>query len=230
MTGEEILQEIRAIFEEKWTTREGRIVPDTEDISLGNEGVQLDATVLYADMADSTVLVDSYKHSFAAEIYKAYLIGSCRVIRERGGEITAFDGDRVMAVFVGTSKNTSAARSALQINAIVRDINSLLKESYPNTAYKLRHSVGIDTSSLLIARTGIRNANDLVWVGRAANYAAKLSALGDVNYPTHITEEVYKKLSDQAKFGGDPRKNMWEKRTWMDKGVTVYRSNWWWDI
>ena len=33
--------------------------------------------------------------------------------------------------------------------------------------------LGIDTSKLFVARTGIRKSNDLVWVGRAANYAAK---------------------------------------------------------
>ncbi len=230
MTKDEILSEIRSIFVDKWTTREGRVIPDTGDIGLGNEGVELEATVMYADMADSTMLVDKYNPKFAAEIYKSYLIGSCRLIKNRGGEITAFDGDRVMAVFIGGSKNTSAAKCALQLNKLVQEINILVQSSYPKTVYRLRHSVGIDTSSLLIARTGIRNSNDLVWVGRAANYAAKLSALGDKDFPTFITEDVYTKLAEEAKYGGQPRRNMWEKRIWTAKGLTVYRSNWWWNL
>ena len=55
MTKDEILSEIRSIFVDKWTTREGRVIPDTGDIGLCNEGVELEATVMYADMADSTM-------------------------------------------------------------------------------------------------------------------------------------------------------------------------------
>jgi class 3 adenylate cyclase len=230
MTKEQVLAEIRSIFQDKWTIRDGKVVPDTDDIALGNQAVKLDATVLYADMADSTGLVDHYKHEFAAEIYKAYLIGACRVISDLDGTITAFDGDRVMAVFIGDRKNTNAAKCALTLNALVNEVNSLLKSSYPNTAFKLRHTVGVDTSDILVVRTGIRNANDLVWVGRAANYAAKLSAIGEEGYPTYITEGVYTRLSDEAKYGGQPRTNMWEKRTWAAKGIVVYRSSWSWDL
>jgi len=226
----DVLTEIRSIFKARWTTRDGRVVPEADDVSLGNDAVKLEGTVLYADMADSTGLVNGYKDWFAAEVYKAYLIGACRVIRDRGGEITAFDGDRVMAVFLGNTKNTSAVKAALHINFVVDKINSLLKEEYPNTSYLLRQLVGIDTSSLFVARTGIRNANDLVWVGRAANYAAKLCSLGDATFPTYITEDVYTKLSDEAKYGGKPRRNIWEKRIWTKKGLTVYRSSWWWEI
>src|SRR3989442_9814444 len=137
----------------------------------------MEGTVLYADIADSTGLVNNFKAWFAAEIYKAYLVGACRIIRNNGGEVTAFDGDRVMAVFIGGYKNSSAAKTALNINSFVGELNALIKESYPKTAYVLRQSVGIDTSNLFVARTWIRNSNDLDWVGRAANYAAKLCAL-----------------------------------------------------
>jgi len=230
MTSEEILKEIRAIFGKKWNTREGRQVPEAKDIALGNDAVTLSGTVLYADMADSTGLVNGFRPWFAAEVYKAYLLGACRVIRNLGGEVTAFDGDRVMAVFLGDYKNTTAAKAALQINYLVTKTNEMLRASYPTTAYTLRQTVGIDTSDLFVARTGIRNANDLVWVGRAANYAAKLSALGESGYPTYITEDVFTKLNDGAKFGGQEKKPMWEKRIWTERQMTVYRSSWWWQI
>lgn len=230
MTSEEILKEIRAIFGKKWNTREGRQVPAAEDIALGNDAVTLSGTVLYADMADSTGLVNGFRPWFAAEVYKAYLLGACRVIRNHGGEVTAFDGDRVMAVYLGDYKNTTAVKSALQINYLVTKTNEMLRAAYPTTAYTLRQTVGIDTSDLFVARTGIRNANDLVWVGRAANYAAKLSALGDQGYPTYITDDVFTKLNAEAKFGGQDKNSMWEKRIWTERQMTVYRSSWWWQL
>ena len=56
-----------------------------------NDGVNLDATVLYADMADSTALVDKYTKTFAAEIYKTYLHCAAKIITSEGGTITAYD-------------------------------------------------------------------------------------------------------------------------------------------
>ena len=172
-----------------------------------------------------------YKDHFAAEIYKSYLVSACRVIRSEDGELVAFDGDRVMAVYLGDGKNSSAARTALKINwTVEKVVNPAVKKQYPNTSYSVAHAVGIDTGKLFVARTGIRGSNDLVWVGRAANHAAKLCELRDVGYSSCITEGVYGKLNDAAKYGGSPRQDMWEKRTWSGTGRTVYRSNFWWKL
>lgn len=227
-TAQEILTEIKTVFATKWQTRKGTKVPEPEDVRLGNDAVLLDGTVLYADMADSTGLVNGYKDWFAAEVYKAYLVASCHVIRNNSGIITAFDGDRVMAVYFGDAKNSAAAKTALQLNWVVKEVNAALKDSYPNSSFLLQHAVGVDTSPLFVARTGIRNSNDLVWVGRAANYAAKLTDLSDPGYSAFITESVFDMLSDESKYGGNPRKVMWEKVHWQARNLTIYRSNWSW--
>ena len=114
--GDDLKDKVAEIFKEKWTTRDGQVVPKSSDIQLANDAVKLDAVVLYADMSGSTKLVDNYKAHFAAEIYKSYLHCAAKIIRSEGGEITSYDGDRIMAVFLGDYKNTSAVRSALKIN------------------------------------------------------------------------------------------------------------------
>jgi len=226
----DISAEVDEIFKTQWKTREGDNVPDPEDVQLGNDAVLLDGTVLYADLADSTEMVNTHPNWFAAEVYKSYLVSACRVIRANGGEITAFDGDRVMAVYIGNTKNTSAATTALQINYIVSQIiNPKIAAKYPDQKYQIRQVVGIDTSKLFVARTGIRGSNDLVWVGRAANYAAKLSAINEPSYSSYITDEVFKMLMDSAKYGGSEKKLMWEARIFQKLGITIHRSNWWWN-
>jgi class 3 adenylate cyclase len=224
---EDLTDQVKNIFATSWQERDGQKVPEAEDVKLGNDAVKFQATVLYADLAESTNLVDTHKSSFAAEVYKSYLHCASKIIRDEGGEITAFDGDRVMAVFIGNTKNTSAARCALKINhAVVKIINPAIKAEFPKSEYQLKHSVGVDTSTLFVARTGIRGSNDLVWVGRAANYAAKLCALRISNYTSYITSDVFKKLSDKVKnSSGQP---LWEATKWNDKGITVYRSKWMW--
>lgn len=107
--------EVQRIFRSLWSERDGQVVPEAENLKLGNDAVKLTATVLYADMADSTKLVDGYTPQFAAEIYKSFLHCAAKIVRAEGGVITAYDGDRLMAVFIGNMKNTSAARSALSL-------------------------------------------------------------------------------------------------------------------
>lgn len=227
---DDLEQRVREIFKQQWTTRDGNVVPSDDSIKLSNDAVKLKATVLYADLADSTVLVDGYKDWFAAEIYKTFLHCAAKVIAAEGGTITAYDGDRIMAVFLGDMKNTTAARAALKINWTAKNLVQALKDQqFRKDTFKLNHVCGIDTSDLFVAKTGIRGSNDLVWVGRAANYAAKLAAL-DHNKPTWITKAVYDALETKSKISSDG-KDMWVKHTWnaMNK-MEIYASTYWWSL
>ncbi|TSI16183.1 adenylate/guanylate cyclase domain-containing protein [Brevibacterium aurantiacum] len=213
-----------------WGRRDGQQVPSTEDITLGNQAVNLDAVVLYADLKDSTGLVHGYKDWFAAEIYKNYLYVVSRIIRALGGVITAFDGDRVMAVYIGDSKNSSAAKTALKINwAVINILQPAIDAQYPNNVYKLEQKVGIASSKTMVARTGIRGSNDLVWVGNAANIAAKLAALNR-GYPSYITQGVFNKLSEETKYGGEPPRQMWVDLGNSDGHGQIYGSTFWWGL
>ena len=220
------------IFATEWTTRKGQVVPIPDDIKLGNDAVKLDGVVLYADLSQSTSLVDNYPAEFAAEIYKSYLHCAAKIIKDQGGVITAYDGDRIMAVFIGDNKNSAAAKAALKINyARLKIINPAIKTQYPNSTYTVRHTIGIDSCELFVARTGIRGSNDLVWVGKAANHAAKLTELPN-DFPSYITEEVYDMLHLSSKYanGKLDGTNMWKKATWTTTNRTIYRSTYYWPV
>ena len=224
----ELEAKVKSVFSDNWTKRRGNVIPTYERIGLGNEGVEIEGTVLYADLSSSTSLVDKFKADFAAEVYKTYLYCAAKIIRSEGGEITSYDGDRIMAVFLGDTKEASAVRAALKINGVVlQTINPGIKKEYGARKYTVKQVVGIDTSKLLVAKTGIRGANDLVWVGRAANYAAKLCNLaGD---PTFITNTVYNKLSDATKYSD--KNNMWKKFRWKEMNdMLIYSSDYFWEL
>ena len=132
-----------------------------------------------------------------------------------------------MAVFIGDSKNTNAANCGLKINyAAQHIIQPAIKAKYPDTSFVLKQRVGIDTSPLFIAKTGIRGSDDLVWVGKAANNAAKMAALG-ARYTTYITRAVHDAMNDTSKFGGEPKQYMWADLGSRDLGYQVYGSTWW---
>jgi class 3 adenylate cyclase len=228
---EELDAAVKKIFRDSWDSRDGRVVPVPEDLGLGNDAVKLNATVLYADIADSTKLVDTSTPQFAAEVYRSYLTCAATIVKANGGVITAYDGDRIMAVFIGDLKNSNAAKTGLQINSAVIDvINPALAGQYPQSAFQLRQVIGIDTSPLFVARIGVRNDNDLVWVGRAANYAAKLAAINEYN-TVFITTDVFNKLAEFAKIGSPSKKLMWTPRRWTQMGnLAIHSSNWKWNL
>lgn len=213
---------------EQWTTRDGRVVPDTDDVTLSNLAVTLDATVLYADLAGSTQMVKDKKWQFSAEIYKTFLYSSSRMIGHHDGTITAFDGDRVMGVFLGDSKNSNAAKAALRINWVAKKlIQPAIKSQYATSTYTLRHRVGIDTSTIHVIRAGVRGSNDLVWVSNAANNAAKMAAL-DPTYSSYISAAVYGRLNKEAKYSTKNGEDRWKDLGSRDLGYRVYGSTWSW--
>lgn len=221
---------VSKIFQSAWTERDGDVVPDDQSLKLGNDAVKLKATVLYADLADSTRMVDKKVQTYSAEVYKTFLHCAAKVIADHGGTITAYDGDRIMAVYIGDIKNTRAVKSAMKLRYAVGEIiNPAKDKQYPNSsAEQVKFAVGVDTSDLFIAKTGVRGANDLVWVGRAANYAAKLAALP--NTYIYITSEVFNNMKDEVKKSSDGRL-MWQAVRWnMFDDRTIHRSSWQWPI
>src|SRR5260221_9936989 len=128
---------VTEIFKSQWTVTDGKVIPEPADLKLTNDARKFDAiTVLYADLSDSTAMVDTKSWNLSAEVYKTYLHCAATLIRSNDGEITAYDGDRVMAVFLGGSKNSNAVRCGLQINWAVRDIiNPALKAQYPTSNF-----------------------------------------------------------------------------------------------
>ncbi len=224
---------VDGILSQTWDSRDGSVVPSTADVALAGGAVRLKAVMLYADLADSTLLAATYDRRIAAKVYKAFLNCASRIIKANGGVIRSFDGDRVMAVYLGNTPNSNAAKTALQLKwameNIVRPKLEAKYDAIKNGDYKLSHGVGIDVSDVLVVRGGVRNDNDLLWIGRAPNVAAKLCGLRGA-YRTFITSDVYNKLSDETKESDG--RNMWIKQAWSAPGgvENIYKSSWGWVI
>lgn len=230
---DELKSEVDGIFRGRWTTRNGTTVPELSELGLGNDGIYLESTVLYADLRESTKLVNAQSLIFAAEVYKAFLHCAYRIIKAESGTITAYDGDRIMAVYLGDYKNSSATKTAQKIKfAVTNVVNPSLKKVYDTKDYVVQHRVGVDTGKLLVARTTVRGNNDLVWVGPAANYAAKLAAIhGD--FASYISKAVYSMISKEAKFHSKTGEDMWTPLTWTGPDGTptaIYGSDIGWVI
>lgn len=182
-------------------------------------------------MAASTELVSDFDARTAARVMKTFLYCASKIIRANGGAIRSFDGDRVMGIYIGDSKNSSAGKSALQINSAVIDIiRPRVERKYPTLAangFIVQHATGVDRSKVLAVRAGMRGSNDLIWVGRSAAVAAKLSSIRAGTYASYITHDVYSRLDAASKTSSDGRP-MWDAMPGTKYGLTIYRSGWKW--
>lgn len=200
---DDITSRISGILAEPWAIEDGQVVPKTENVSQKNGGKRLEATYLYADLADSTLLAKTYVPEFTARVMRMYLRAAVDAIRFKGGHIRSFDGDRVMGIFIGERRSNSAVEAALHINwAVSQVINPQLKERLKNskTSWSLSHRVGIDDGKTLIVRGGARDNSDLISIGTAPNVAAKLSGIRKEMGTITITDRVYKRLNEKNKI------------------------------
>lgn len=233
-TTESLRTDVAAILDAAWNSRDGRIVPKTDDLVLRDGAVELEATVLYADLANSTMLARKFPRPVVAKVVRAYLSAMTRLVRHHGGEVRSFDGDRVMGVFVGEGMNSSAARCALRMNwALIEVLRPMIGAKFPSLEQKgfvISHCAGVHRSQLQIVRAGIRDNNDLVFVGSAPNTAAALSDIRASPYHSYITKPVYDRLNDGAKLSVDGTRNRWQKVIVNVAGEdrVCYRSNWRW--
>lgn len=203
------------IWKNKWTVEKSQGVPYPEQLRLDNHAKYLEsATVMYADLDGSTNMVDTRVWEFSAKVYKAYLWCAARIIRSESGEITAYDGDRIMAIFVGDRKETRAMRAAMKLKyAVVEILNPGWRRYYQGDDFEIRQVIGLDTSPLHAARTGVRGANDIVWVGPAANHAAKLTE--DNSRPIWATFDTHYHADNDVKIHYDTKKDMWQALPWV---------------
>ena len=230
----DITANISGIMAQSWDIVQDTSVPSDKDVTMTGRAVKLEGTVLYADMRQSSFLAEEVSQRVAGKVYQAFLSSIGKLISANEGTITAYDGDRIMGIFVGSTKNTSAARCALQINHLVsKELRPRLSEQFTSlktAGFEISHCVGIDSSSFLAVKAGQRNANDIVWIGRAPNFAASLSEVRIENYNSFISEDVFNAMQESSKYSNGDKKPMWKafSHKYLGQDLMVYGSNWTW--
>lgn len=230
---DDVVSDTDDFFSGTYSITDGREIPDVDDIKFGKFGRQLELAMLFIDIRESTKIVDSFRRTTAARMYKAFLSGVAKIARNYNGELRSFNGDGVLVAFNGDYKCNNAVRSALAMNWLIIKVLRPKLDKYFENNQSLNDmgfscGIGIEVGDILVVRGGIRgeNNNDLVWVGNATNYAVKLADRKD-GYTTHISSKVYGKLEDKNKYSNSSEKeNMWAKV----KDESIYVSNWRWSV
>lgn len=224
-----INREIDRTLNCKWQTvnLNSNQFPSDKYIPLGGGAVKMNATYLYADLANSTKLAQTLDRRIVAKVFKSYLATSCRLIRRNNGKVLGYDGDRILGIFVGRNSKNNAVKCAFEVNYVTKKIIRLkFKEKFKgirDNRIKINHGIGIDSGEVLIIRAGARRSNDLVSIGRGPNLAAKLSdiRLYRPEASIFITRSVFNSLSLYN------REDIWRqhKLKIIGKNITVYKTN-----
>jgi adenylate cyclase len=225
---DDLKSKIDAYVKEPYVIDETIVVPDTDtpNLTFGNKGLTCVFAFLFVDIRKSSQLHETYGYTKAAKVYQSFHDINVRVIEENSGSIRAFDGDRIMGVFVGEMKNSNAVKAAMQIQWAIRNILN------PKLGTQITCGGGIDYGKILVTKIGKgrdKNNNDLVWIGKADNYASHLA--NEANNTIIISTNSYKVLSQDRKTSND--KDMWQSKVLKLKNgteVNCYESGWGWVI
>ncbi|TBF16959.1 adenylate/guanylate cyclase domain-containing protein [Rhizobium ruizarguesonis] len=141
----------------------------------------IDTCVLYIDIRRSTVLNLTHKPRTVAKLYSAFVRAMTRCARYHQGHVRGIIGDRVMVLFDQQDAFKNAVECAYSMNTVSQHIiNKHFKQN------EVECGIGIDAGKMLVTKTGVRKKGvdeasyrNLVWLGRPANVASKLTDLAN---------------------------------------------------
>lgn len=64
---DDLTTEANRILTQPWNIRDGQVVPETENVQLAGGGVRITPVMLYADLADSTLLASKFDRGVATK-------------------------------------------------------------------------------------------------------------------------------------------------------------------
>lgn len=141
----------------------------------------IETAVLYIDIRRSTDLNLTHHPQTVAKLYSAFVRAMTRCARRNGGHVRGIIGDRVMVLFDSDNPFVNAVETAISMNSVSQYvINKHFKSN------EVACGIGIDCGKMLATKTGFRrhgneqqNYRSLVWLGRPANVASKLTDIAN---------------------------------------------------
>lgn len=156
----------------------------------------LESCVLYIDIRNSSSISVSKNPTTLARIYSTFVRSMIASAGYYNGYVRNIIGDRVMVVFDNKDCFTNAVNTAILMNTVSKH---LINKHVSNIDFKC--GIGIDYGKMLIVKAGAvkRGAEtefyrSLVWLGRPANVASKLTDLANkkkVTFSDGICEGYY---------------------------------------
>jgi len=156
----------------------GRFVPEKVASTLLAGGgtlevQQTEATILFCDIEAFTRLTESLGPVKIVEVLNAYFSRMVEILEQRGGVVTQFQGDAILATFNVPVSDDEHARNA--VRAAQEMLTSVAGNEYAGERLNIR--IGINTGPVVAGAIGARGRLNYTVHGDAVNLAARLEAL-----------------------------------------------------
>lgn len=170
----QLKKELNDIKNLKIDTENISYIPNEQEISKKKKAKNLQCSVMFVDMRNSTKMQDANGGKNMLKIYKMFANLVTKAVEENCGKVMQIVGDGLLCLFINKSKNSGQHA----IDA-VRSINTYLKESYNPIVepdWKIKCGMGVCGGHILITRIGTRGKNkccQLAFPSSVTNYASK---------------------------------------------------------
>jgi class 3 adenylate cyclase len=168
---------VQGLLKYKATVRDGLVLPATDDLKV-MEGRRMRAAFVYSDLHGFTKLVATQAENKSFVFLHTFIEISNRLTKLYKGEVVDVAGDRVLSVFHRPLGDNSrepiedAVTFALWLQTV---FNRVIGPVFTgNGLGQLSLGIGIDYGEVVAGCVGIRNNKRIVFLGDAANLAAKL--------------------------------------------------------
>ncbi len=187
----EIKEEVSTVVSPNFNIEitDANIVPSTNDPGLTFANLDTktkkcksyETCVLYIDLRNSTTMSLTHYPKTLAKMYSVFVRSMVRSAEYFGGRVRNIIGDRVMVLFERKDCFQNAVNTAFLLNTVS---SRILNKQFKNNTIKC--GIGIDYGKMLIVKAGtVKQGNQrefgksLVWLGRPANIASKLTDLAN---------------------------------------------------
>lgn len=175
-------------------------IPNEGDVSKKSKAKNLQCSVLFVDMRNSTKMMDEQGRKNMTKIYKMFARTVIKSVEECNGKVMQIMGDGMLCLFVNENEKNSGQ---LAVDA-VRNINTYVQNSYNpivSDDWKIQCGMGICSGHIFITRIGIRGEDkccQLAFPSSVTNYASKYCGEAE-GYEVIFDEETYKQINQHDK-------------------------------
>ena len=193
------IKELRDRIAATVPTQIGRIVPEDEDLVIG-QGRRLRMAVLFLDISDfsSRLSETEDEQALLLKVLNLFFTEMIRIAEEYGGTVEKNTGDGLMAYFedgAGTPVEVGCKRAVACALTMMSANEYLIKPILDATPVpEIKFRISIDYGSVTVARLGAaRRFNANVAIGATANFASKMlahAAPGEVVIGATVREQL----------------------------------------
>src|SRR3990167_608621 len=176
-TNQEVLDKIDEYLNESYLQEETTVVPKRTDLTFGNKVKKMKfAVVMYVDMRKSKAILSDATTFWSVKIHRAFLLALTHCVEKREGHLRSFNGDGILAFFVGDKASSRAVRAAMDVSGFIAEVNKNLTEQNLKV---IDYGIGIAQGVVMVAKSGKagddQTKQDLIWVGLPVYMAVELS-------------------------------------------------------